>query len=211
MKIGFYCESPVDSACLAVFVEAILGAPPEPISKDLDGHSVPAFFNVLDGIIRGVHYNSDAEGLVLVVDSDDSPIHIEAHDSPGSEDDECRFCRTRKIVANARKRLKSIPGRSPVKVAIGLAVPALEGWLMVGKNHQVKESAWVANSSGGRGPFTRQQLKEMVYKANQNSWEDITKRAVEEATRFSADIQALVRAFPMGFGLMEREIRSWKT
>jgi len=75
MKIAYYCESPADQAAMAVFTEGILGEPPEPISLDLEAHSVPKFFSALDGVFRGVHYNSDAEGLVLVVDCDDTELH----------------------------------------------------------------------------------------------------------------------------------------
>lgn len=50
---------------MAVFTEGILVEPPEPINMDLEAHSVPAFFSALDGVYRGVHFNSDAEGLVV--------------------------------------------------------------------------------------------------------------------------------------------------
>jgi len=55
MKIGFYGESRADQAAMAVFTEGILGEAPEPISMDLEAHSVPAFFSALDGVFRGVH------------------------------------------------------------------------------------------------------------------------------------------------------------
>jgi hypothetical protein len=75
MKVGYYCESPADEAAMVVFVEGILGTPPEPINLDLEAHSVPAFFSALDGVFRGVHYNSDAEALIIVVDNDDADLH----------------------------------------------------------------------------------------------------------------------------------------
>ncbi len=67
MRIGFYCESPADRAAMAVFTEGILGEPPEPINMDLEAHSVTGFFRSLDGVYRGVHYNSDADGLIVAV------------------------------------------------------------------------------------------------------------------------------------------------
>src|SRR5438128_10665418 len=125
MKIGYYCESPADQAALAVFTEGILGTPPEPINMDLEAHSVPAFFSALDGVFRGVHYNSDAEGLVIVVDSDDKDLHSAAHDSSGGSEN-CRYCQVRKIIDRARNQLKPVAGRSGLKVTIGVAVPAIE-------------------------------------------------------------------------------------
>ena len=65
MKIGFYGESPADQAALAVFTEGILGEPPEPINMDLEAHGVTGILTALDGVFRGVHYNSDAEGVVV--------------------------------------------------------------------------------------------------------------------------------------------------
>ncbi len=42
MKIGYFCESPADQAALAVFVEGLLGQPPEPVDNmdDLQGRGV---------------------------------------------------------------------------------------------------------------------------------------------------------------------------
>jgi hypothetical protein len=70
MKIGYYCESPADQAAMSIFAEGILGEQAQPISMELEAHSVPAIFDALDGVLRGVHYNSDADGLIVVVDCD---------------------------------------------------------------------------------------------------------------------------------------------
>src|SRR5215470_3585939 len=98
MKVGYYCESPADRAALAVYTQGLLEEPPEPINMDLEAHSVPAFFSALDGVFRGVHYNSDAEALVVVVDCDDTEIHDLAHDRPGQAAENCRLCQVRKIL-----------------------------------------------------------------------------------------------------------------
>jgi hypothetical protein len=210
MKIGYFCESPADQAALAVFTEGILGAPPEPINMDLEAHGVTGVLKALAGVFRGVHYNSDAEGLVVVVDSDDTELHDPAHDQPGGDSDSCRLCQARKIVAKAQKQLKPRSGRPPLKVAVGLAVPAIEAWYLVGKEHQVGEPAWRAGLASGRLPFTRPKLKERVYGTDRPSLERETQCAVAEARRLIGDMKAIEAAFPVGFGLMAREIRSWK-
>src|SRR5438128_3606915 len=120
MKIGYYCESPADQAALAVFTEGILGTPPEPINMDLEAHSVPGFFSALDGVFRGVHYNSDAEGLLVVVDSDDTELHDPAHEAAAAGVERCRFCQARKIIVQAQRQLKVRQGRAQLRVAIGL-------------------------------------------------------------------------------------------
>src|SRR6266852_3197067 len=106
MKIGYYCEQQADQAAMAVFTEGILGEPPEPINIPLEARSVPAFFSALDGVFRGVHYNSDAEGLIIVVDCDKTALHDLAHDATGGGDEDCRLCQARKIITKARKQLR---------------------------------------------------------------------------------------------------------
>lgn len=209
MKIGYYGESPADQAALAVFVEGLLGKAPEPINMDLEAHSVPGYFSALDGVYRGVHYNSDAEGLILVVDCDDTTLHEITHDPHGSDEESCRFCKIHKIIARAKKQLKPRQGRPELKVAIGLTVPSIEAWYLVGKEHQIGEAAWKVGLAEGRLPFTRPQLKKMVYGTDRPSLELETECAVKEARRIIENITAIEQHFPIGFGLMAKEIRSW--
>jgi hypothetical protein len=96
-----------------------------------------------------------------------------------------------------------------LKVAIGLAVPSIEAWYLAGKNHQVGEAAWLASSPSGPPPFTVPQLKRLVYATDRPSLELETKCAVDEARRIIRNIKLIEDAFPAGFGLMAKEIRSW--
>jgi hypothetical protein len=208
MRIGFYCESPADQEALAVFTEGILGEPPEPINLDLEGHGVTGVLRALNGVFRGVHYLSDAEGLVVVVDCDDTALHEPAHDTPGQAGENCRFCEVREIIGRARQQLKPRQGRPALKVAIGLAVPAIEAWYLAGTKDQVEEKAWRADSKTGQPPRSR--LKELVYGTARPSLELETDLAVAAARRIIRDIKAVSTAFPVGFGLMAHEIRSWK-
>jgi hypothetical protein len=191
MKIGFYSESPADQAALVVFTEGILGAPPEAINMPLAGHGVGSVFSGLDGVFRGLHYNSDAEGFVIVVDCDDTELHAAAHDEPGGGVEDCRLCRARNIIARARRQVKARQGRPELKVAIGLAVPGIEAWYLVGKTHQVGEAAWRVGMAANKRPFTRPQLKGLVYGTARPSLELETERAVAEARRIIANITAI--------------------
>jgi len=89
-------------------------------------------------------------------------------------------------------------------------VPSIEAWYLVGREHEVGEAAWLAGLAGGRLPFTRPQLKQLVYGTDRPSLELETQRAVEEARRIIGNIKRIEDAFPVGFGLMAAEIRSWK-
>src|SRR5690242_14724227 len=118
MRVGYYVESPADRAALEVFTAGLLGEPPEPINLDLEAHSVPGFFSALDGVFRGVHYNSDADGLIVVVDCDDTDVHDPANDKPAGCGERCRLCQARKIIGRARQQLKTRPGKQELRVAI---------------------------------------------------------------------------------------------
>jgi hypothetical protein len=210
MKIGFYGESRADQAAMAVFVEGILGEPPEPIGMDLEGHGVTNVLNALDGVIRGVHWHSDAEALVVVIDCDDSELHDGTH-NPGASANRCRLCRAKRIVDRALSQVKPRKDKPALKVAIGLAVPAIEAWYLVGKYHQVGEAAWRVGLNSGNLPFTRAQLKKLVYRTDRPSLELETECAVREARRLISSIERIETEFPDGFGLMAKEIRSWKS
>ena len=64
--------------------------------------------------------------------------------------------------------------------------------------------------AAGQPPFTRPQLKKLVYGTDRPSLELETDRAEKEARRIIRDIKAIENQFPVGFGLMAQEIRSWK-
>ena len=70
MKIGFFCESSADQAAVAVFTEALLGKAPEPNGDDVVPISLPRLFEDIEAVVKKLHYQSDADGLVIVVDSD---------------------------------------------------------------------------------------------------------------------------------------------
>src|SRR5262245_6415261 len=106
MIIGFFSESPADQAALARFTEAILGAPVVLPNMSLEAHGHSGVLSALDGVIKGLHYHSDAEALVVVVDCDATEAHAATHDRPGNSHEDCRFCQVRKIAAKAQQGLK---------------------------------------------------------------------------------------------------------
>ncbi|MCI0659354.1 MAG: hypothetical protein L0170_20055 [Acidobacteria bacterium] len=209
MKIGFYGESPADQAGMAVLTEGILGAPPELIDMDLAAHGVTSVLQGLDGVFRGLHYLSNAEGLVVVVDSDNTELHDASHELPGQAAENCRLCQVRQIVTRAQKQVKTRQGRLALKIAIGLAVPSIEAWYLVGKEHQVGEAVWRVGLKANHFPFTRPQLKELVYGTDRPSLDRMIEYVLTEKRRIIGNLSAIETAFPDGFGLMAQAIRSW--
>ncbi|WP_145260980.1 hypothetical protein [Planctomycetes bacterium Pan216] len=116
----------------------------------------------------------------------------------------------RQIVASARKKLN--PGRigGELKVAFGIAIPCLEAWLLCGKDHGVSERAWIEAKRNNRSaPYPGQQLKQFVYGTDRPAGDVQRDRGVEEATRVASILDRLENDFPIGFGSLAKEIRSW--
>jgi len=210
MKIAFLSESPADEAVLQVLVGYMLGEPFDVVTPTLRARGWPSVEQVLPAILRHLHFNTDATGLVVVVDSDDSPVHTEAHEVPGYHHAFCRMCRLRAAFRRTMKNLPPARGRKSPLRAIGVAVPAIEAWLLCGRDPTVTEAAWVAGQESGRPPYTRAELKARVYGTSRPSlpWE--TKRALEEISRHRGDVRRLEHDFPLGFGALARDLRGWR-
>ncbi len=210
MNIALLSESLVDEAALRVLVGYVLGHGFNQISPSLRARGWPSVELVLPAIIRHLHFNTRADGLVVVVDSDDSPVHTAEHEAPGYHHPQCRICRLRAVFRRAMKNLPPAHGRERVLRAVGLCVPALEAWLLCGRDTSITEAAWMAGQQTGRPPYTRRELKWKVYGTDRPSLPHGLQRAVQEVSRHHGDIRRLENDFPNGFGALARDLRSWK-
>jgi hypothetical protein len=121
MNVAYFAESPADQAALKILTEAILQAKTEPASHHGFRHrGRPAVRTVLPVVLKELHYRSDADGLVLAVDSNGSPPHLPGHESPGAPEAKCRLCQLRRVAAEVLAARRPRPGRAPLKIAIGL-------------------------------------------------------------------------------------------
>lgn len=210
MRIAIVSESPSDESAVKILVDRILGTPTELVSNPrLRPEGWPSVLNLLPTIIRFLHYNSDAEGLVLVVDSDESAIHDEAHEIPGSEEVECRMCQLNSVARREFGRLRPVPSRVTIKLAIGLAVPAIEAWFQCGLDPHVNEATWRRKLLGERITYDKRSLKYAAYgsdRAPTFAREHIARQAAE---RFAENTVLGEQLFPGGFGCFVRDLRSW--
>jgi len=75
MKVAIYGESPADEAALRILVDGLLGAPTEAIGFPwLKSRGWPSILQNLPKVLQYLHYQTDAQGLVVVVDSNRSPL-----------------------------------------------------------------------------------------------------------------------------------------
>ena len=214
MKIAIFSEFTTDENVLKILVEGIIGEEieivPYPNKLQSRGSGVP---RDVPAVLSSVYYNTEAEFLIIVRDSDDTPIHKKDHDEPNNKEiEKCRFCELHKIVESALEHLTHKQGKENFKVAIGVAVPAIEAWLLCGVNPHASEATWInkQKEKGFNLYSNRKKLKAALYGSNISSDKTKVERGMESAKRLAQNIEQLETFFPDGFGSLANEVRSWK-
>jgi hypothetical protein len=164
---------------------------------------------VLPSVLKHLHYQTSAEALVVIVDSDKSPIHQLAHVESESAVAGCRLCQLRQAVSQVHLRLRAVPNRAPIKIAIGLAVPQVEAWYRCGIDPQVSEASWIQALQSRSYAYDGLKLKQAVYGTSRPAIVLMKRRATEEANRLAQNLGLLETFFPNGFGSFANEIRKW--
>jgi hypothetical protein len=210
MKIAFFSESTADEAALTILVSGILGEEVEQsdLPVNVQARSSSRIDKILPAVIRALHYRSDAEALVVVSDSDDTPVHIASHNEQPNP--ACRMCQLRTAVKETIANLSPVSGKAILKVAIGVPVPAIEAWYLCRINPHVNEGSWIRKQNGEKIKYDRKKLKIQLYETTRPSLELETELAIESATRLVQELAELEQFFPQGFGAFADEIKSWR-
>lgn len=207
MKVALLSESPADEAALRVLVAAVLRRPVTFVAPGFRARGWPNVAQVMPAVLRHLHFNTDADALVVVVDADDSVVHAEEHDRPGYFHPHCRMCQLRAVYRQTVKRFPPMQGRERVVRAVGVAVPAIEAWYLCGRDESVTEAAWRIGREAGRTPYSRAELKLRVYGTDRPSLSHETALAVAEAERHRPDTRRLENDFP-GFAALAGDLRT---
>ncbi len=208
MKLAVLSESAADSAAVHILTEGVLGSNAELVSpKQFQTRSGgwPSVVNIAPALLKHLHYRTDAEALVVVVDSNDSPVHSPAHDAPDGPDEQCRLCRLRRVISDTVDHLAPRQHAATLRTAIGIAVPAIEAWYLCGKDPHVSEAAWTTDTAG----YTRRTLKKSAYGTSRPTLVLETQVAITEAQRLTEHLDVLEQHFPVGFGALAQDIRDW--
>jgi hypothetical protein len=98
-----------------------------------------------------------------------------------------------------------------LKIAIGLAVPAIEAWLLCGVDSHITEAAWIngLKEKPGAMPYSKGGLKRQLYGTSHPSLAVETEAMKAAAMRLSKDFSTIERLFPHGFGALSKNLRSW--
>jgi len=209
MKLAILSESPADEAAIRVLVSSLLpGA--ELLYPGLRARGWPSVAQVLPAVIRHLHFNTDATGVVVVVDADDSVVHGVEHEREGYFHPQCRICKLRSVYRQTVKKLPVSELRPRLRRGVGVAVPALEAWYLCAQDASVTEEAWLRGQAEGRQPYSRAELKFRTYGTDRPSLELEVRVAVKAAERFAKDCRRLENDFP-GFGYLAADLREWTT
>jgi hypothetical protein len=210
MRVAYLAESPADQTALTILTESILGQATESVSHTgLRHRGWPSVRSVLRPVLKELHWHSDAEGFVLIVDSNSSPPHLSEHERPKGRDPKCRLCKLRGIADEVLQKMRPREKLPPLKIALGLAVPAIEAWLLCGVDPHVTEAAWVNGLKEGRLPFLKQSLKHELYGTSHPSLAAETEAMSKAAKRLASDISIIEKLFPQGFGALLHDLRDW--
>jgi len=210
MKIAYLAESPADAAALAILTEAVLGRKSEPVSHaGLRHRGWPTVRTVLPAVLKELHYHTDAEGFVLVVDSNGSPPHSKEHEEPNASERKCRLCQLRRITDEFRQSVRPRSTQPPLKIALGLAVPTIEAWLLCGDDPHVTEAAWINGLRQGAMPYTKRELKRRLYGTSHPSLALETDVMTKAASRLAENLLSLESLFAQGFGPLRDSIKEW--
>jgi hypothetical protein len=209
MKIAILSESEADDTAIRILIDAALGVTTEPVAPPLLARGWPQIKDVLPAVLKGLHYNTIADGLIVIADSDDSPLHAAALEGPGGCHKECRICILREEIERTLGHVQSLEGRVPLKTAVGVASPAIEAWFLCGIDPSGTEAAWLQGGSTATGSDYRKMLKMKLYGEAPLSQSARIDRMKEEAGRLANDLSLLENHFPNGFGSLINKIRSW--
>lgn len=210
MKVAFFAESPADQAALTILTEAIIGKTTESIiHAGLRHRGWPAVRTALPPVLKELHYHTDAEGFVFIVDSNGSEPHLPSHEPPNQCHPACRLCQLRQIIDEVREQFRPRPHQPPLKIAVGLAVPAIEAWLLCGLNPHVTEAAWINAMKDGRTPYSKLDLKSELYGTSHPSLAVETDAMKTAASRLASKLDEFENLFPHGFGALKSDLKTW--
>ncbi len=204
MRLAILSESSADEAALRVLADAVLGintiAPhvAEPRTRGWSGT-----LRNCESIAKALHYNTDADAFIIVGDSNHQTV---VHGSPQN-----RLHQLNSIALNLRRQLGPRSGRPPLRIAVGIASPAIEAWLLCSESNDISEAKWEKGLETKRDPYSKLELKQRLSGSDKLTLTTQTQRMVAAALELRTKIPLLEERFPYGFGVLAEELRRWRS
>ena len=203
MKLAILAESSADARALRILADAILQSRSEDVTfpAHLQARGWPALRTVLPIVIKFLHFKTDAEALLVVADSNHSPIQ--------PNDASARLFELDSIVQREVGYLSNVHGKNALRVAVGVATPAIEAWLLSQTRTDVNEAEWERGLKSRSFPYTKLDLKRHLYGSERYTLAHETATMVHYAERLTASLDNLSAKFPIGFGRIVEALRNW--
>ena len=209
MKIGILSESDIDEAAYKILVESVLGQSVDLYKDYRDRGGWFTAKKMVQWIMRQLHF-AGADGFVFIGDSDSTPPHTADHETHADGDPKCRLCQIKKLVAKTLADLPPRAGRPPLKIAVGMATPVIEAWLLSGDDPHCTEARFRDDHLNGRLTHqTRLDLKKQKYGSLKASSDIRMQRTLTNAHRIARDIEQLEQRFQFGFGHLRNDLAQW--
>lgn len=103
----------------------------------------------------------------------------------------------------------AVYSRSPLKVAVGVAVPAIEAWYLVGRHPAASEAAWMSRPSDLRHHDRKREFKLAAYRIASADSAAGVERATNTAGEAAKRVSDLIRLFPGGFAPFAGAVQGW--
>jgi len=209
IRLAVLSESPADEEIVRVLVNAALGGVTEiaPRNTRLESRGWPGVRTILPAVMKSLFHGDIADLLVVVIDSNGSTPHgYESESFSKSPMAVCRRCQLETIVQKELNNFERGRGIGRLRVALGLAVPCIEAWLLCGSDPTVNEASWINGMKEGKTPYLSRALKKKVYGTDRPSLSKILVKGVQEAKRVSNALSSLKAQFPNGFGALYRQL-----
>lgn len=199
--VAILSESPADEACIAVIAEAVLRHPIVPFEPPLRRrpNGWPSVLNLLPVLTWYLYHQTNAAGLIVVVDADDTSVHPDGKDNRLSQIRNCLDGIARKF-----DQSRAFP------TAVGVAAPALEAWLLAARYPEIDERQWHHLNVPGNGRPLRQQYKRILYHTHSPSLQLETRRMVAAAKQLVLQLDNIAKRFPYGFKSLIDDLKSWR-
>lgn len=198
--VAILSESPADEACIAVIAEAVIGSPIIPFHPPLHRrpNGWPSVLNLLPVLTWYLYHRTNAEGLIVVVDADDTSLH------PNGKDNR------RQLICHCLEGIvRKFDSSRAFPTAVGVAAPALEAWLLADRHPGINERPWHALSVPGNGRPLRQHYKRMLYHTHSPSLQLSTRRMVAAARQMVPHLNTIAKRFPYGLESLISDLEKW--
>ena len=201
MRCAILGESAADEAAVETLLGALIGDSFERVHRGLKAPGWPAVRNLLPVTIKRLQFSSDTDALIVIADSNHTSVQEGA--SPNRLDE------LNGVARQTLQGLAEVPGRDRLMVAVGIAVPAMEAWLLAPDNPRLSEAAWEEGLKNKRDPYTKNELKKQLYGTDRPAFELEKERMISAAGTVAQNIPLLEKRFPQGFGTLVQTVREW--